>query len=155
MANTHEYAAKLVWNGNLGSGTSTYAGYGRDYAVSIDGKRELRGSADPMFRGNAELHNPEDLFLTSISSCHMLSYLALCAKHRISVTAYEDNATGTLVLTPDGGGHFEQVTLNPIVTIVDASQESLAMSLHDDAHRLCFIASSCNVPIHQSPVVKS
>ena len=154
MSNKHEYATRLIWNGNLGSGTSTYAGYSRDYTVAIEGKPVLRGSADPMFRGNADFHNPEDLFVTAISSCHMLSYLALCARNKISVLAYEDDAKGTLVLTPDGGGHFEEVTLHPVVTISDQSDESLAVSLHEKAHEQCYIASSCKVPIHHKPTVR-
>lgn len=128
MANTHEYKSLLTWNGNLGNGTATYAGYGRDYTIVIDGKPPLRGSADPMFRGNRELPNPEDLFVAALSSCHMLSYLALCARQGVSVLSYEDSATGVLAFTADGGGKFEQVTLNPIVTIADSDKQSLAES---------------------------
>lgn len=154
MPNNHEYKTHLVWNGNHGSGTSTYAGYGRDYIVEIDGKPPLRGSADPMFRGSAELPNPEDLFVAALSSCHMLSYLALCAQKGVSVLSYEDHATGMLLLTPDGGGRFEDVTLNPVVTIDDGAKLLLAESLHDDAHRLCYIASSSSTPIHHFAVVR-
>ena len=154
MANTHEYSSRLTWNGNLGTGTSTYAGYSRDYTVVVEGKPEMRGSADPMFRGSASLYNPEDLFVAAISACHMLSYLALCAKKGVSVLAYEDNAHGTLQLTSDGGGKFEQVTLNPLVKIASGANEALALSLHDDAHKLCYIASSCSTPIKHDAIVK-
>ena len=88
MAKSHDYHAHLRWTGNLGAGTAQYTGYGRDYTVAIAGKPDLTGSADPMFRGSPELHNPEDLFLLSVSSCHMLTYLALCAKHKITVVDY-------------------------------------------------------------------
>jgi len=154
MSKTHDYASRLTWNGNLGAGTSTYSGYGRDYTVAVDGKPDLRGSADAMFRGSAGLHNPEDLFVASISSCHMLSYLALCARQGVSVVAYEDAATGTLSLDADWNGRFEQVTLSPVVTIAEGGDEALALSLHDDAHRTCFIALSCSVPIHHSATVR-
>ena len=154
MAKQHEYKSRLTWNGNLGTGTSTYAGYGRDYTVSIEGKPDLRGSADPIFRGSAELHNPEDLFIAALSSCHMLSYLALCARKGVSVLTYEDNAAGTLVFTADGGGRFEEVTLNPVVTIAHSEKLALAESLHDDAHRLCYIASSSNSTVHHVAVVR-
>ncbi len=80
-------------------------------------KPDLTGSADPIFRGDAGVHNPEDLFIAALSSCHLLSYLALCARSKINVVAYEDNAIGTMVLRPDGGGKFESVTLRPKVTI--------------------------------------
>jgi len=153
MTKTHEYTACLIWNGNQGAGTTTYTGYGRDYTVVIDGKPDLRGSADPTFRGSAELHNPEDLFIASISACHMLTYLALCAKHKISVATYQDDARGMLELTSDGGGKFQDVTLNPLVTIT-AGDEAKALALHEDAHKLCYIAQSCSAPIKHNAIVK-
>jgi organic hydroperoxide reductase OsmC/OhrA len=148
IAKSHDYAAHLAWNGNLGEGTATYAGYGRDYTVSIAGRPDIRGSADPMFRGNPNLNNPEEMFLAAIASCHMLSYLALCARKGISVLSYEDNIDGTLVFTADGGGSFERVTLRPVVTIADASKYDAALALHEDAHRQCYIASSCRTLIN-------
>lgn len=154
MPGNHEYKSRLRWTGNLGTGTSTYATYSRNYTISIEGKPTLEGSADPMFRGEAKLHNPEDLFLAAISSCHMLSYLAQCARRGVSVVSYEDNASGTLVLDANWDGKFEEVTLNPIVTIADEQTRELAISLHDDAHRGCFIASSCSVPIHHVATVR-
>ena len=153
MAKSHEYKSRLVWNGNLGAGTETYQGYGRDYTVSIDGKPDLRGSADPMFRGNPDLPNPEDLFIAALSSCHLLSYLAVCARKGVAVLSYEDNASGVLVFNSEGGGRFEEVTLRPVVTISDPEKLSLAESLHEDAHRLCYIASSSNANIRHEAAV--
>jgi organic hydroperoxide reductase OsmC/OhrA len=147
LEKTHEYKSHLVWDGNLGEGTSSYGAYGRDYTVTIRGKPDLRGSADPMFRGNPELHNPEDLFLAAISGCHMLTYLALCARNGISVLSYEDAATGIVTFDGHGGGKFTEVTLNPVVRIDDASKESVAMTLHHRAHELCYIAQSTSAPI--------
>ena len=154
MAKSHEYKSRLTWTGNLGAGTASYADYGRDYTVTIDGKPDIHGSADPMFRGDAGLPNPEDLFVAAISSCHLLSYLALCARKGISVVAYEDNASGTLVFTADGGGSFEEVLLRPEVTIAEAEHEAAALALHEEAHRVCYIASSCSTPIHHAAVVR-
>jgi organic hydroperoxide reductase OsmC/OhrA len=152
--NAHDYKARLVWDGNLGDGTSTYAGYGRRYRVQFAGKPDLPGSADPIFRGDATLYNPEDLFVASLSSCHLLSYLALCARSRINVVAYEDDASGTLVLRPDGAGKFESVTLRPSVTIAAGSDEKRAMELHETAHDMCFIAASVAVPVRLDAVIK-
>lgn len=153
MTKSHQYKSHLVWNGNLGTGTETYPGYGRDYTISIGGKPDLRGSADPMFRGNPELPNPEDWFIAALSSCHMLSYLALCARKGISVVSYEDSASGVLVFNSEGGGRFEEVTLKPVVTIADAAHLDLASSLHDDAHRLCYIASSSSSVVRHEATV--
>lgn len=152
-AKEHEYVARLTWDGNLGDGTASYERYGRQYVVQINGKADLRGSADPQFRGDAALHNPEDLFLAAISTCHMLSYLALCARQGVNVVAYEDEARGTLRFDGTGGGRFVEVTLHPRVTISADSDLALARALHGEAHETCYVASSCSVPIHHRPVV--
>ena len=153
MGAEHEYKARLVWEGNLGSGTSTYRGYGRQWRVQVDGKPDLVGSADPAFRGESDKHNPEDLLVAALSSCHMLSYLALCARNKISVVSYRDEASGVMKTTPDGGGKFESVTLRPEVRIADESTRTFAEELHERAHSLCFIAASMNFPVRHSAVV--
>ena len=149
------YAARVIWDGNTGDGTARYDGYGREHRVAIDGKPDLAGSADPAFRGDPRRHNPEDLFLASISTCHMLSYLALCARKGVRVLAYEDEARGTMRTNPGGGGRFEEVDLHPSVTIEGEANAALAMQLHDTAHQLCFIASSCSVPIRHHPTIRA
>ena len=154
MLKRHDYAARVVWNGNMGTGTSTYTGYARDYTVIINGKREMHGSADPMFRGSGDLHNPEDLFVASISTCHMLTYLALCARKGVTVLSYEDTARATLALDSNWGGKFEEVSLNPVVTIADPAMEEVAIALHEAAHRSCFISASVCVPIHHDATVR-
>jgi organic hydroperoxide reductase OsmC/OhrA len=150
----HEYATRIVWEGNLGQGTTSYATYGRGYRISVAGKPDLTGTADPAFRGERDKHNPEDLFLAAVSACHMLSYLALCARHGVHVAAYEDDATGTLKLDATGGGRFEAIALHPKVTVARAADATLATSLHAQAHELCFIARSCAVPIRHFPTVQ-
>jgi len=143
----HTYNAHLIWDGNLGDGTSSYARYARDYHVDFAGKPELRGSADPMFRGVAARHNPEDLFLASITTCHMLSYLALCARRGVNVLSYQDRAHAVLAVRADGSGTFESVALSPVVTIARDSDPATAMALHEAAHAECFVASSLRVSI--------
>jgi organic hydroperoxide reductase OsmC/OhrA len=150
----HEYAATLVWEGNTGVGTASYAGYERRYRVRVAGKPDLAGSAHAAFRGDPALHDPEDLFVAAIAACHMLAYLALCARHGVRVLAYEDDARGTLRLDPGGGGRFEEVALRPAVTVADDAHARLALALHDDAHARCFIAASCGIPIRHRPAVR-
>jgi organic hydroperoxide reductase OsmC/OhrA len=152
--NMHDYKAHLIWDGNLGTGTTTYTGYGRKYRLLIDGKPELTGSADPMFKGDANVYNPEDLFVAALSSCHLLSYLALCARTKINVIAYEDNASGVLKLLPNGGGIFESVTLRPVVTLAPGSDEKRALELHETAQDLCFIAASVKIPVLHEPQIR-
>ena len=147
MHRDHTYRALLVWEGNLGEGTATYQGYGRRWRAFIEGKPDLVGSADPTFRGDPQRHNPEDLLVAALSSCHMLSYLALCARHHVSVVSYSDEATGVMTTTPEGGGKFTSVTLHPKVEITDAGALDEARHLHEQAHEQCFIASSVNFPV--------
>ena len=149
----HLYATRLVWEGNLGTGTSAYAAYSRRFRVSVDNKPDLSGSADPAFRGEPDLHNPEDLLVAALSSCHMLAYLALCARKRVSVMSYTDEARAVMNVFPDGSGRFESVTLHPHVVVADPGTESLALELHERAHALCFIAGSCSFPVHNVPTV--
>ena len=148
---THAYAAQVVWTGNLGSGTSDYRAYSRDHELRYEGKAPVLGSSDPMFRGDKVRCNPEELLVASLSSCHMLWFLHLCADAGITVTAYEDDASGTMVEESDGGGQFSEVVLRPRVTVVgDASAESLA-AIHRRAHSLCFLARSVNFPVRCDP----
>jgi organic hydroperoxide reductase OsmC/OhrA len=151
----HEYAARVRWTGDQGEGTASYAGYGREYVVAVDGKPDLAGSSDPAFRGAADRHNPEDLFLAALAACHMLAYLALCARSGVRVTEYEDDARGTLALRPGGGGRFEEVVLRPAVAVADPESADLAARLHETAHERCFIAASCSVPVRVEPVVRA
>ena len=98
MANTreHRYAVSLTWTGNLGSGTSGYREYSRDYEIGADGKPAIQGSADPAFRGDRSRWNPEELLVASLSACHKLWYLHLAAEAGIIVTAYVDRAEGVM-----------------------------------------------------------
>ena len=106
-----------------------------------------------MFRGDASRHNPEQLLLAALATCHMLSYLALCAREQLAVTAYSDSATATM--TEEGGaGRFVTASLHPVVTI-DDDRLDLAMELHHLAHEQCFIANSVNFPVTRQATVSN
>lgn len=143
----HRYGAVLEWRGNHGDGTRRYHGYGRQFEARIDGKPPLAGSADSAFLGDPALHNPEDLLVIALSSCHMLSYLALCACEGVTVTAYLDRPEGVMRIDASAGGRFTGVVLQPRVTIGDAGQLARANELHATAHSVCYIANSCNFPV--------
>jgi organic hydroperoxide reductase OsmC/OhrA len=153
MAPKHQYESHLRWTGAARGPTSSYAGYSRDYDIDVDGKATLHGSADPTFRGDASRHNPEDLLVAALSSCHLLSYLALAARAGIHVTAYEDTAVGQMMLQGNGG-HFTDVLLRPHVTIARGSDADLALRLHEEAAASCFIAASVNFPVRHEPIIR-
>jgi len=147
----HHYHVQIHWIGNLGQGTRSYRSYGRGHEITSGHKPTIVGSSDPAFRGDGNCYNPEELLVASISSCHMLWYLHLCAEAEIVVTAYEDEASGTMAEMENGAGHFTEVKLQPKVTLQAGSDETLAIALHQRAHELCFIANSVNFPIHCEP----
>ncbi|CAM1361314.1 Stress-induced protein [Tenacibaculum sediminilitoris] len=148
----HNYKIKVEWTGNEGNGTLNYKSYKRDHKIIAPGKYgEIKGSSDPSFLGDQTRYNPEDLFLSSLSACHMLWYLHLCSVHKIIVTDYVDNATGIMEETENGSGKFTEVTLNPIVKIIDENMIPKANELHHEANKMCFIANSCNFKIGHNP----
>ncbi len=148
----HSYQLKIQWTGNRGQGTSDYRSYNRSHTIRSGNKTIIQGSSDPAFRGDPIKYNPEELLVASISACHMLWYLHLCAEAGIVVMEYSDEATGIMEETPDGGGSFREVVLHPRVTITQASRIDQANSLHQKANTLCFIASSITFPVHHKPV---
>ncbi len=154
MKKLHHYNLAIKWTGNTGTGTSNYRQYDRSHTVTIDRKADILCSSDPNFRGDPTRHNPEELFVASLSSCHMLWYLHLCSENGVVVTGYVDDATGTMQETEDGGGYFTEVTLHPVVTVTEEAMFERANALHQQANALCFIANSCNFPVHHEPVCK-
>lgn len=154
MNQHHNYELIVKWTGNTGAGTSNYKEYERSHIIIVENKADILGSSDPAFRGDKLKHNPEDLLVAALSSCHMLSYLHLCAVSGVIVTEYIDHAKGTMIYTSDDGGHFSEVTLNPIVTVTENSMRKKADELHKKANELCFIANSVNFPVHHQPVCK-
>jgi len=151
MEKTHHYATVLTWTGNKGEGTSHYKAYDRDHILSAGGKPEIPGSSDPSFRGNPGRYNPEELLVASLSSCHMLWYLHLCSVNNVVVVDYRDQAEGIMLENSDGSGYFKEVILRPVVTITDEARLQVAQELHHEAHKFCFIANSCNFPVHHQP----
>ncbi len=143
----HTYEVQVAWTGNQGQGTKAYKSYKRDHAITVAGKPPLLASSDPAFRGDPTRYNPEELLVASLSSCHMLWYLHLCAVNGVVVTDYQDDATGVMSENPDGSGAFVEVTLHPHVTVEADADQAKAFSLHEEAHHKCFIANSVNFPV--------
>ncbi len=154
MAKAHQYKTRVQWTGNLGPGTTAYDSYSRDHEVAAPGKIvAIPGSSDPNFRGDATRYNPEELLVASLSQCHMLWYLHLCAVNKVVVEAYQDEAIGTMAEKDDGSGSFTEVILRPVVTISPDSDVRHAAELHNVAAKLCFIANSVRFPVRHQPQV--
>ncbi len=147
MAALHHYQATITWTGNTGQGTAHYRAYARAHTISIEGKPNILCSSDPAFRGDPSRYNPEELLLASLSACHMLWYLHLCAEAGVVVTAYTDHAAGVMEETAEGSGHFTQVILHPKVVVTEARMVEQAIYLHRQANAHCFIANSVRFPV--------
>ncbi|MGB5949316.1 MAG: OsmC family protein [Parvibaculum sp.] len=147
----HRYDVTVTWAGNLGEGTTGYRAYSRAHEISAPGKPAIPGSAEPKFRGDAARWNPEELLVASISACHKLWYLHLCAVAGVVVTAYSDAAEGIMMEGEGGSGRFTGVTLRPHVTIAAGSDREKALALHHKAHEMCFISNSVNFPVAVEP----
>ena len=155
MSIKHTFKATVNWEINEGESTVNPRTFSRNHEVLIDNKvTPLQVSAAKTFRGDDALYNPEDLLLSALTSCHMMSYLYVCAQNNIEVLNYTDSAEGDLEVTSSGSGSFKTVRLKPVVSIKDANQKELALSLHKEANSLCFRANSCNFPItHEALIV--
>jgi organic hydroperoxide reductase OsmC/OhrA len=147
MVFKHVFKAKLNWL----FPKKEAAKYTKSHSISIDGKTVLHVSAAKAFKGDPALYNPEDLLLSSVVSCHMMSYLYVCSQNGIDVVSYSDEAEATLEVLEDGSGRFTVIKLNPKVCVNNKEKREEALSLHKKANELCFIANSCNFPILHFP----
>lgn len=143
----HIYSLNLKWTGNQGKGTSSYKDYQRNHEISMEGKPTLSASADPAFLGDSSCYNPEELLLASLSGCHMLWFLHLCADNGIIVIDYIDHPIATMQENKDGSGRFTEAILKPVVTVTEEWMLDKLSEIHAMANGHCFIANSVNFPV--------
>ncbi|MBZ4042670.1 OsmC family protein [Flavobacterium hibisci] len=147
MTFKHLFKAAINWKSKKVEPEPISKFYSKSHKISIEGKSILDVSAAKAFKGDPELYNPEDLLLSSLVSCHMMSYLYVCSQNGIEVLEYTDNAKAVLEVAADGSGRFTEVRLYPKVKIANPDKIQEALDLHIKANQLCFIANSCNFPV--------
>lgn len=147
MGKEHEYTSLIRWTGNRGEGTRTYRGYDRTWDIETRGKPVVHCSNDPLLGGDPTLHNPEDLLLSSLASCHMLWYLHLASNAGIAVSAYKDAPVAVGETEPSGAGRFLRAVLKPVITVPKGTDIARADAIHHEIHKVCFIARSVNFPV--------
>lgn len=155
MTLKHLFKAVINWSSRQNEEQTERKFYSKSHKVSIEGKPVLKVSAAKAFKGDPDLYNPEDLLLSSLVSCHMMSYLYVCSQSGIEVLEYTDNAEATLEVFPDGSGRFTEVRLYPKVTIANHDKIQKALDLHTKANQLCFIANSCNFAVLHNATCKT
>lgn len=147
-----EHRARIVWKRT--SADFTYDSYNRAHQVLFkNGDIAIPASSAPAFKGDATRVDPEEAYVASLSSCHMLTFLAICARKRLIVDAYEDEASGALEKGEGGKLWMAHVTLRPRVqfapgTAVDAKTLD---ELHHRSHEECFIANSVKTDVKVEP----
>ena len=139
----HRFRAQTTWEGTTGVGYADYSR--RHHSVCPPAGATLALSADPIFRGELALLNPEQLVVAAASSCQLLSFLAVAAKARLDVVSYLDDAEGVM---PDDGKpmRIERIVLRPRVTFAGAVPANFER-LVELAHKECFIANSLNAEV--------
>jgi organic hydroperoxide reductase OsmC/OhrA len=139
----------IVLNWEKGDAPFTYETYPRNHALSFkNGQETMIASSSPAYKGDGSKADPEDLLVAALSSCHMLSFLAIAAKKKLTVDSYRDDAVG--FLEDDGGKLWiTRVILRPKVTI-NTDAETLA-HIHHLAHEACFIANSVKTQVSLEP----
>ena len=151
-----EYTSKIVWNRN-GAAFSDNR-YSRKHLWQFDGGLEVPASSSPHVvpvpMSDAAAVDPEEAFVASLASCHMLWFLAIAAKRRFVVDSYIDDAVGIMAKNSEGKLAMTVVTLRPKVTFSGAKQPSNdeIQSMHSRAHEECFIASSVKTEVRCEPV---
>ena len=146
---THE--AGVAWT--RGERTFTIDTYPRDHLWRFGSGSVLGASAAPAYHGNPTLANPEEAFVVALSSCHMLTFLALAARARFVVDSYQDGAVGTLAKDASGRFAVTKVLLRPRAVFSGErrpTDEDLRR-LHDEAHKHCFIANSVTCAVAIEP----
>jgi organic hydroperoxide reductase OsmC/OhrA len=130
-----------------------YQSYNRDHDWVFDAGITVRVSANPAYQGNEHCADPEEAFVASLSSCHMLTFLAIACKKRFTVDFYRDQAIGILGKDQAGRLAMTRVTLRPQVRFggeKTPTPEALAQ-MHDQAHHACFIANSVKTEVVVEP----
>lgn len=142
----HTYRVSCSWTDELGAGTRDYDSYSRNHVIAVDGKPSIDASADGAFRGDPDRLNPEELFVASLASCHMLRFLHLCGDSGLMLRSYRDVATATMTENASVG-EFSEVILKPACRFDGNVDPDLVEDLHRRAHASCFIARSVRCPV--------
>jgi organic hydroperoxide reductase OsmC/OhrA len=146
-----EHTATIEWRRETPD--FNYETYSRDHDWSFDAGITVRASANPSYLGAESCVDPEEAFVASLSSCHMLTFLALAAKKRYTVDDYLDHAVGILDKDASGRLAMTKVTLRPRVAFsgdrIPGAEE--VRQLHHRAHHNCFIANSVKTEVVVEP----
>jgi len=147
-----EHKVELFWS--RGGKSFTYETYPRGHHWRFNGGTEVDASSAPEYLGDAALPNPEEALVAAISSCHMLTFLAIAARKRLTVDSYEDAAVGHMEKNADGLVAITRCELRPRIVFSGPNRPSAEeiAKLHQSAHHHCFIANSVKTEVTVVPL---
>ena len=150
-----EHRARIVWRHT--GGHFGYETYSRDHTWAFPNGTLIEASSAPAFLGSQQRVDPEEAFVAAVSSCHMLTFLAVAARQRLVVESYVDEAVGRLAKNGCGRLAVTEVDLRPRVVFAGDNRPSpeAVAKLHEVAHRECFIANSVRTLIRVLDVVEA
>jgi organic hydroperoxide reductase OsmC/OhrA len=143
----HQFHATLTWR----KGAEGLAA--GNHRVEFEGRPPIEVSAAPKYRGDPSRLNPEELFLASLASCQLLTYLALAGGAGVGVLSYEDRAQATLAIV-DKKMRMSEVVLRPRITLAAGADAEKGRALTEAAHAGCFIANSVACPVRVEAEVR-
>lgn len=146
-----EYHVTVAWRRE--SKDFTYESYNRNHLWRVGKNTEIAASAAPEYRGDGERLDPEEALVAALSSCHMLTFLAIAARKRIGVESYEDEAVGHMAKGANGKLWVARVTLRPRIRFMEGTVVSEAQleQMHHQSHEDCFIANSVKTEVAVEP----
>jgi organic hydroperoxide reductase OsmC/OhrA len=144
----HHYRASCSWSGSTGAG---YANYDRSHQAGAEPARAaLSLSADPAFRGDPALLNPEQLVVIAAASCQLLSFLAVAARAGLDVRRYVDDAQAEMP-EDETPVRIKAIRLRPRIELAGNPSRELVLGLVQQAHEQCYVASSLNTAVSVEP----
>lgn len=144
-----EHRVTVVWERTTDD--FVYDSYSRSHTWEFEGGVRVPASAAPAFFGSADRVDPEEAFVAALSSCHMLTFLAIAAKKRLVVDGYRDAAVGHLEKNEEGKLAVTRVILRPSVTFQEEPAPEVVERMHHKAHENCFIALSVKTDVRVEP----
>ena len=154
MSEQHVFEASVTWPADPAQKRPPEPDYSRNSTLACPGHPPVPGSSPTVFGGEATRYNPEELVTIALAECHMLTYLALAAKRRVAVLAYEDHARASLGKDPvTGRMKLLSALLRPRVTVAKGTDLAQALAMHAKAHEHCFVANSVNFPVENAPEI--
>jgi organic hydroperoxide reductase OsmC/OhrA len=145
-----EHVASIDWRRTTAD--FDYDSYDRNHRWRFDGGVELAASSAPAYKGDPARVDPEEALVAAIASCHMLTFLAVAARRRLVVDAYQDDAVGTMEKNDEGRLAITRVVLRPRIAFSGAAPDAAELArLHELAHAGCFIANSVRAEIRVEP----